>query len=181
MCNGLTEAGELRYVYDPDPEKVREFQKRFPQARAASSEEEILEDSSIKLVASACIPLYRPELGLRVLSRGKNYFSDKPGFTRLEQIEKAREKVKETGLRWGIYFSERLHVESAVFAGELIKKGAIGRVVHVIGTGPHRASVENRPEWFFDPEYYGGILCDIGSHQIEQFLYYAGAKDAGPA
>ena len=25
---------------------------------------------------------------------------------------------------------------------------------------------------------YGGILCDIGSHQIEQFLFYTGAKDA---
>jgi len=179
MCNGLIEAGgELKAVYDPDPEKVREFQKKFPQARAASSEAEILEDSSIKLVASACIPLYRPDLGLRVLAQGKHYFSDKPGFTKLEQIERARKKVKETGLKWGIYYSERLHVDSSVFAGQLIEKGAIGRVIQVMGTGPHRASVESRPEWFFDSKYYGGILCDIGSHQIEQFLHYAGAKEA---
>lgn len=179
MCNGLIEAGgELRAVYDPDLEKVKEFCKRFPQVKVASSEAEILEDKSIKLVASACIPLYRPVLGLRVLDHGKHYFSDKPGFTKLEQIEATRKKVKETGLKWGIYYSERLHVESAVFAGQLIEKGAIGRVIQVIGTGPHRVSVENRPEWFFDSKYYGGILCDIGSHQIEQFLHYAGAKDA---
>ncbi|MBA3686633.1 MAG: gfo/Idh/MocA family oxidoreductase, partial [Planctomycetes bacterium] len=25
---------------------------------------------------------------------------------------------------------------------------------------------------------YGGILCDIGSHQVEQFLHYTGSRDA---
>jgi predicted dehydrogenase len=77
------------------------------------------------------------------------------------------------------YYSERLHVESAVFAGELIEQGAIGRVIQVLGIGPHRlGDPASRPDWFFQKEKYGGILCDIGSHQIEQFLYYSGAKDA---
>jgi len=179
MCNGLVEAGgEVVAVYDPDLEKVKAFQKKFPQAKAAAREEEILEDESIKLVASACIPVDRPALGLRVLDHGKHYFSDKPGFIREEQVEAARKKVAETGLKWGIYYSERLHVESAVFAGQLIEEGAIGRVIQVIGTGPHRANVNSRPYWFFDPKYFGGILIDIGSHQIEQFLHYSGAKNA---
>lgn len=30
----------------------------------------------------------------------------------------------------------------------------------------------------FPKDKYGGILCDIGSHQIEQFLFYTGNKDA---
>ncbi len=120
----------------------------------------------------------RCDLGLRVLDHGKHYFVDKPAFTTKEQLEKAKKKTEETGLRWGIYYSERLHVEGAVFAGQLIEEGAIGRVVQMIGTGPHRASPSARPDWFFDRDYVGGILCDIGSHQIEQFLHYAGAKDA---
>ena len=77
-----------------------------------------------------------------------------------------------------VYYSERLHVECAVYAGELIEQGAIGRVIQVIGLGPHRLSAPSRPAWFFEREKYGGILCDIGSHQIEQFLFYSGAKDA---
>jgi predicted dehydrogenase len=77
-----------------------------------------------------------------------------------------------------VYYSERLHVESAVFAGQLIEQGAIGKVVQVIGMGPHRLNAGSRPDWFFKREQYGGILCDIGSHQIEQILYYTGAKDA---
>ena len=50
---------------------------------------------------------------------------------------------------------------------------------HVDGFGPHSAgNPKNRPDWFFEKEKYGGILCDIGSHQIEQFLFYCGVKDA---
>jgi predicted dehydrogenase len=159
-------------------EKVQKFIQIYPQARAAASEEEILQDKTIQLVASANIPVQRGPLGLRVLDAGKHYFVDKPAFTTMAQVEQAKQKVAETGLRWGIYYSERLHVESAVFAGQLIEEGAIGRVISVMGTGPHRANVNSRPDWFFDPEQYGGILTDIGSHQIEQFLHYANAKSA---
>lgn len=179
MCNGLVEAGaELAGVYDPDPEKVANFRKAFPGVSAVFSEEAILEDPSIHLVASAAVPSDRCGLGLRVMDHGKDYFSDKPPFTALEQIESARKKVAETGLKYAVYYSERLHVEAAVFAGNLIADGAIGRVVQVIGMGPHRISLPQRPEWFFQKEKTGGILVDLGCHQIEQFLFYSGARDA---
>lgn len=179
MCNGLIEAGaDLVAVYDPDPAKVEAFVKKFPQAKAASSEAEILNDPTIKLIAGAAVPSERCALGLRAMDHGKDYFTDKTPFTTLEQVEQAKAKVKETGKKYMVYYSERLHVESAVFAGQLIEQGAIGRVVQVIGFGPHRLNAPSRPEWFFQHEKYGGILCDIGSHQIEQFLYFTGAKDA---
>lgn len=179
MCNGLLEAGAvLSLVYDPDPAKVESFVKRYPQVQVAASEEEILQEPSVQLIAGAKIPSERCALGLRAMDHQKHYFTDKPAFTTIEQLEQAKQKVKETGLRWNIYFSERLHVEGAVYAGQLIDQGAIGRVVQVMGTGPHRTNAPSRPEWFFDPQYYGGILCDIGSHQIEQFLHYAGATSA---
>jgi predicted dehydrogenase len=179
MTNGLIEAGaDLAAVYDPDPAKVAAFIAKYPQAKAAASEAEILNDSSIQLIASAAIPSERCALGLRVLDHGKDYFTDKTPLTTLEQLEQARAKVKETGRKYMVYYSERLHVESAVFAGQLVEQGAIGRVVQVIGFGPHRLNAASRPDWFFEFDKYGGILCDIGSHQIEQFLYFTGAKDA---
>lgn len=179
MCNGLREAGgELKWVYDPDPAKVDKFLSTYPSVRAASSLEEILEDAEVKLVAAAAIPSDRGPLGLRVMDSGKDYFTDKAPFTTLEQLEAARAKVAETGQKYAVYYSERLHVESAIYAGQLIEQGAIGRVHQVIGLGPHRISLSSRPDWFFEKEKFGGILCDIGSHQIEQFLYFTGAKDA---
>ncbi len=179
MCNGLIEAGAaLKWVYDPDPTKVRAFLERFPGTPVAESEAQVLEDDGIALVAGAAIPSERGDLGLRVQAHGKHYFSDKTPFTTLDQLARARESVQETGLKWYVYFSERLHVEGAVMAGQLIDEGRIGRVLQVVNLAPHRLDKARRPDWFWRREKVGGILCDIGSHQIEQFLHYAGAKDA---
>ncbi len=179
MCNGLTEAGgTLKYVYDPDPQKVKDFLKAFPCAQAAASKAQVLADKETRLVASAAVTSQRCPLGLEVMGAGKDYFTDKAPLTTLAQLAQAKDKVKATGKKYMVYYSERLHVEGAVYAGQLIDRGAIGRVIQVIGLGPHRLSAGSRPPWFFEREKYGGILCDIGSHQIEQFLYYAGAEDA---
>jgi len=179
QCNGLIEAGAtLKYIYDPDEAKLENYLKMYPQAKRAASEEEIFNDPEVKLVTSANIASERCPLGLRVLAAGKDYFTDKAPLTTLEQLEAAKAAVAKTGKKYMVYYSERLHVESAVFAGQLIEEGAIGRVIQTIGLGPHRLSADRRPDWFFNREQYGGILCDIGSHQIEQFLFYTGAKDA---
>jgi predicted dehydrogenase len=179
MCNGLMEAGaELKSVYDPDPKKLDEFCGKFPGIIRARSEDEILSDPQVMLVAGAAVTSERCPLGLRVLAAGKDYFTDKAPLTTLDQLEAVKARVRKTGKKYMVYYSERLHVESAVFAGQLIEQGAIGRVIQVIGLGPHRLGAAGRPDWFFKKEKYGGILCDIGSHQIEQFLYYAGVKDA---
>ena len=179
MCNGLLEAGgELKWVYDPDPAKVERFRGSFPRAEAARSLDEILQDEAVHMVAAAAVPCDRGPLGCRVLEHGKDYFSDKTPFTSLTQLAEAQATVKKTGRKYMVYYSERLHNESGVFAGGLIADGAIGRVVQVIGFGPHRLNAPSRPPWFFRKAQYGGILCDIGSHQIEQFLFYTGARDA---
>jgi predicted dehydrogenase len=130
------------------------------------------------MIASAAVPCDRAPLGLRAMDRGKDYFADKPPLTSLEQLAAAKRKVAETGRKFACYYSERLHVEAATYAGQLIRDGAIGRVLQVTGFGPHRLNAPTRPPWFWDKRKYGGILCDIGSHQIEQFLHWTGAKAA---
>ncbi len=179
QCNGLVEAGAvIKWVFDPDEAKVAAFLEKYPAARAARSLDEILEDKGVALVAAAAVPSERGPLGCRVMRAGKHYFTDKSPFTTLEQLADARIAAAETGRKYAVYYSERLHVESAVMAGQLVQRGAIGRVVQTLGLGPHRLNAGSRPEWFFDKARYGGILCDIGSHQIEQFLYYTGAETA---
>lgn len=179
MCNGLTEAGAtVKWVYDSDESKAAEFKAAFPSAQIASSLEQILDDDDVQMVAAAAIPNLRGPLGVQVMEAGKDYFTDKTPFTTLEQLEAAKKTAVATGKKYMVYYSERLHVESAIFAGDLVHDGVIGKVVNIIGTGPHRLNKASRPDWFFDKEQYGGILCDIGSHQIEQFLYYTGATDA---
>jgi predicted dehydrogenase len=182
MCNGLIEAGAvLKSAYDPDPQKLEKFCNAFPGVKRKTSEEAVLSDPETLLVAGAAVTSERCALGLRVMSAGKDYFTDKAPLTTLEQLEAAKAKVRETGQKYMVYYGERIHTESAVFAGQLIEQGAIGRVIQVIGLGPHRLGAAGRPDWFFKKEKYGGILCDVGSHQIEQFLFYTGAQDAAVA
>jgi len=179
MCNGLIEAGGiLKYIYDTNEDRLKQYLTTYPTARAARSEEEVLSDTNVQLIATATIPSKRGPLGLRALDAGKDFFADKAPFTTLAQLEDAKKAVARSKKIWAVYYSERLHSEAGIFAGQLIDEGAIGKVIQTIGTGPHRISINKRPDWFLAREQNGGILCDIGSHQIEQFLYYTGAKDA---
>lgn len=180
---GQTEAvirggGELVSFYAKEPDLAAAYAKRYPQAKLASSEKEILEDNTIKLVVSASIPADRAPLGIRVMKHGKDFMVDKPGITTLEQLEEARKVQKETKRIYSIMYSERFENRATVKAGELVKAGAIGQVIQTIGLGPHRLNLKSRPEWFFDKKFFGGILCDIGSHQFDQFLFFTGSTKA---
>ncbi len=173
--------GQLDSVYSTDPKALADFQVHFGAVKIARSEDEILSDASIQLVAGAPIPDQRAALAIRVMRHGKDYLSDKPGVITLEQLAEVRKTIRETGRIYAVMFSERLEVRAAVKAGELVQAGAIGRVVQTVNLAPHQVNPSSRPDWFWDPARYGGILCDIGSHQVDQFLYYTGSTTAGVA
>lgn len=179
QTNGLRDAGAtLKSVYDPDPARLQAFVDTYPGVQVAASLDEILADPEIRLVNAAAIPGERAAIGMRVMEAGKDYFTDKSPFTTLEQLAQAREVAARTGRKYAVYYAERLHNDAAWRAGELIADGAIGRVLQVLNLAPHRLAKDTRPDWFFDKARYGGILTDIGSHQVEQFLTYAGCADA---
>ncbi|MEK6476245.1 Gfo/Idh/MocA family oxidoreductase [Catalinimonas sp. 4WD22] len=170
--------GELVAVYAKEPDLLQNFTKRYPNAKVARSEEEIIEDDSIQMVVSASIPVERAPLGIRVMQHGKDFMADKPGIITSEQFEEVKKVQKETQRIYSIMYSERLGNPASIQAARLVQSGAIGKVVQTIGMGPHRMRPEGRPDWFFDPAKAGGILCDIGSHQCDQFLYYTDSSEA---
>lgn len=170
--------GQLVSFYAKEPDLAAAFTKRYPDAKLAKSEKEILDDSSIQLVVSAGIPDERAPLGIRVMKAGKDYMADKPGITTLEQLAEVRKVQKETKRIYSIMYSERFENKATVKAGELVKAGAIGKVIQTIGLGPHRINPKSRPEWFWDKQRFGGIICDIGSHQFDQFLFFTNSTSA---
>jgi predicted dehydrogenase len=167
--------GELVSFYTREPELAAQFGRRNPEAKLAASEQEILDDPSIQLVVSASIPNERAPLGIRAMQAGKDFMSDKPGITTLDQLADVRRVQAETGRIYSIMYSERFENRATVRAGDLVRAGAIGDVIQTIGLGPHRMNAPTRPPWFFDREAYGGIICDIGSHQLDQFLFFTGS------
>jgi len=163
---------------DGEPETLDGFEKRFPGVPRVMDRQEILDDESIDLVLIAAIPKDRAALAIEAMEHGKDVMTDKPGCTTLEQLNAIKACVEKTQRIWSIDFSERFEVASVTKAAELVKEGAIGKVVQTVGLGPHRLNRATRPDWFFDRNAYGGILCDIASHQVDQFLYFTGSTDA---
>src|SRR6201996_9095782 len=178
--------GVLVSAFGEEPDKLAAFTKRYPDVKMVKSEDEILNDSSIQLVLSSTVASRRAPLGVRVMEHGKDFLADKPGITTLEQLAAVRKTIAHTKRIYGIMYSERLEVRAAVKAGELIQSGAIGQVIQTINIAPHQVHQgkgdagggTGRPEWFWNPDLFGGILCDIGSHQVDQFLYYTGSTEA---
>jgi predicted dehydrogenase len=179
MTNQLLGAGaELVGFHADEADLAAQFASRFPQAPRAATMARLLEDASIDLIASAAIPSERAGLGLTVMRHGKDYLSDKPGFTTLDQLAEARQVQRDTRRMYSVCFSERLQNRATVRAGELVQAGAIGRPLQTVGLGPHRLNAPRRPGWFFEHDRYGGILNDIGSHQADQFLFFTSSTSA---
>jgi predicted dehydrogenase len=179
MVSNLIAAGAtLGYVYEPDDAKANKLLALDPAAKRVAAFDVILQVPEVRLVAAAAIPNLRAGIGIEVLQADKDYFTDKCPFTTLDQLEGVRQVVAATGRKYAVCYSERVQNEAAEHARFLIEQGAIGRVLQVIGLGPHRLSASLRPDWFFNKEAYGGILCDLGSHQVELFLTYTGNQDA---
>lgn len=178
ITNQLLAAGaELVWCYAVESALITEYTAKFPQAKVARSEAEVLEDPTIQLVISAGIPKDRAPLGVRVMQHGKDYIADKPGFTTLDQLAEVRRVQAETKRIYSVCYSERFENRATLKAGELVHAGAIGKVVQTIGMGPHQLGLVRRPDWFFKREAFGGIICDIASHQFDQFLYFTSSTN----
>lgn len=179
MCGALINAGAtLKSVYESDPKLIASFLKRYPNVKVVDTEDEILNDPEIDLVASADIPVERAGVIQRAMRAGKDVFVDKAPVISLEQLADVKKCVKETGKKLFVYYSEFIAVEASVFAKQLIDRGVIGKVFHIDIFAPHKLAPETRPAWFFERDKIGGIITDIGSHQLQQFLEYTGAPDA---
>ena len=161
-----------------EPETLAGFTARFADVPRVQSPESLLDNDDIDLIVLAGVPCDRADLAIMAMEAGKDVLSDKPGCTTLDQLSKLRACVERTGKIFSIDFSERFEVPAVTRAAELVADGAIGKVIQTVGLGPHRLNRATRPDWFFDRQAYGGILTDIASHQIDQFLFFTGSEDA---
>jgi predicted dehydrogenase len=179
QVNCLLDAGaELVAFHAPEDDLAGQFAGKYPQARRVADPKAILEDESIAVILTSAIPADRAAISIAAMQHGKDVLSDKPGMTSFAQLEEIKRVQRETGRIYGVLYSEHFEVRATVEAGNLIAQGAIGEVINTVGLGPHAIRNNQRPDWFFDRSRYGGILCDIASHQFEQFLFFSNSLDA---
>ncbi|MBD0416115.1 Gfo/Idh/MocA family protein [Oryzicola mucosus] len=160
-----------------DAKVLEGFLERFPQLDPVDRER-LFDDPSIDIVVCAAIPRDRAAIAIRAMQAGKDVMVDKPGAITADEVDEIDCVARETSRLYSICFSERFVVRACEVASRLVAEGQIGRVIQTVGLGPHRLNRAIRPDWFFDPAAYGGIITDIASHQIDQFLHFTGAPDA---
>lgn len=170
--------GQFVAFHAVEDDLAAEFSAKYPEAKRVADPRAILEDAAIAVVLTSAIPADRAAISIAAMQHGKDVLTDKPGMTTFAQLHELKKVQKETGRIYGVLYSEHFEVRATVEAGNLIAQGAIGKVINTVGLGPHSLRLNNRPDWFFDRSRYGGILCDIASHQFEQFLFFSNAMDA---
>ena len=180
MLSNMTAQGCTCAQYWTDGPAVTEakFNDVFEDIEKVADRRVILDDPEVRMVLISAVPADRAALAVEAMRAGKDVMVDKPGCTTLDQLTDIKRVQLETGRIWTVNFSERFEVPAVTKAEELVLGGAIGRVVQTVGLGPHKQNLKSRPDWFFDPDRFGGILCDIGSHQIDQFLHFTGSDSA---
>lgn len=183
MLSNMVAQGCQCDTYWTDGPAVTEnkFNTVFPDVTKVEDRRRILDDPAISMVLISAVPADRADLAIEAMEAGKDVMVDKPGCTTLEQLERIKEVQTRTGRIWSVNFSERFEVPATTKAGQLVQQGAIGRVVQVVTLAPHKQNLKTRPPWYFQRERYGGILCDIGSHQVDQFLHFTGSTDVSVA
>jgi predicted dehydrogenase len=180
MTGGMLSAGMVckGWWTEGEPEPLAGYVKRFPDLPRVADRRALLEDPEIDLIVTAARFDHRAGIAITAMRNGKDVMTDKPGCIHEAELEAIRKTVAETGRIWSVNFSERFQVAAAQKVLDLVRDGVIGRVVQTLGMGPHRMNARLRPAWFFDKAAYGGILADIGSHQIDQFLMFTGSSRA---
>lgn len=176
---GLLAAGLSCAGYCPqtsDPRVLAGFRKRFPEIPAIARAR-LLDDPATDIALIAAIPAERASLAIEAMRRGKDVMVDKPGVTNLSELALIERTVAETGRIWSVALG-RLLSPAIQEALRVARSGEIGRLVHITALAPHRLNRALRPAWFFDRPAYGGIINDLGSHAIDQFLAFSGAADA---
>jgi predicted dehydrogenase len=185
---GLVKAGgEFVAMATDDPSSAiaGQVRERYPDVPFVENPDELIARDDLDLIVTAAVPDRRGPIAVAALRSGKDVVADKPGCVSFDQLEEVEKAVAESGRFWSVTFSERFEVACVIKAGELVREGRIGTVVQTIGTGPHRIGDRDhlgghagRPDWFYDKARYGGILTDIASHQIDQFLWFTGSRTA---
>ncbi len=177
--NLMNSGGEfVGWWTDGTPKLLEKFVKKFPGLPKVEDVNTLLDNPEIEMILISSIPCDRAGWAIKAMEAGKDVMVDKPGCITLDELARIKDTAQRTGRIWSVNFSERFEVPCVTKATELVRSGVIGKVVQTLGTGPHRHNPHLRSDWFYDPKSYGGILADIGSHQIDQFLFFTGSTDA---
>lgn len=176
LVAGLVGAGARPVAHTGDGDLAAAYESWQPASRTRDLHD-VLADPEVDLVVTVGVPAERAAVAVAAMEAGKAVLSAKPGFTTRADLDRIGDLVADRpGRLWTVLFSERFENRAIARAVAMARAGDLGRIVHVTGAGPHALHADDRPGWFWDPERSGGILVDLASHQVDQFLAICGDR-----
>lgn len=128
------------------------------------------------LVLIGAVPSQRVELAERAMAGGASALIDKPLALDRESLDRLR-AAQERYRRPAIAFYPLRGHPLIVAAKRAVDDGRVGRLVRILGSGPHRlASMDPRPDWHWKRSANGDVLIDIGSHYFDLCCWLTGQE-----
>jgi phthalate 4,5-cis-dihydrodiol dehydrogenase len=169
LAQAIARTSRLRVVACADP--VREAAAAVAtlagQSEVYASADEMLDKSEIDAVIIATPHHVLHEIALAAIHAGKHVLAEKPIATSEQEAARIEKAAAQAGICYMAGYSLRFFVaQKHVY--DLLAEGVIGEVQAVmagIGQGP-------LGDWFAKPEMGGGALLYLGSHLVDEVLWF---------
>lgn len=163
---------ELVGLYDSVPEVLKKSVETY-EVKGYDNLEEMLDKSGADVIVTASVNNEKADIIVKSLERGFPVIADKPLVTTTDdyfRVKHVYEKIKNAKLY--MMLTERFN-PPVYTAKKYIEEGKIGKIVNMISIRPHKLNYETRPSWFFKKDLYGGLMNDLGVHDMDIFRWFA--------
>lgn len=148
---------------------TNEAAMRYPGIATYRSLEEMLADSSLSLIIVATPSGSHFEVARQVISAGKHVVVDKPMAVRSTEIAELASAARERNVQLFPFHNRRWDGDFLTVQ-QLLRKGELGRLVHLQSRMDRWNPRATRRPWKDDPAQGGGVLLDLGTHLVDQAL-----------
>lgn len=169
------EKADLYALCDIDKNKIEKYQKLYPNTKAFTSFEELLEDTEIEIV-SICTPhgLHAP-MSMLAAEAGKHILVEKPMALHATDAEEMIQKAREHKVRLFVVKQNRFN-SPILLTKEALDKEKLGRIFMVqcnVMWNRHDSYYESS-DWRGKKQLEGGSLHTQASHFIDLLVWWFG-------
>ena len=151
-------------------------EQRYPGIKICRTVDELLADSTIKLIVVATPNAAHFEIALSALEAAKNVVIDKPVAISSQEITQLLELAGGIGLQCIPFHNRRWDSDFQTIQNVLREK-SLGELVHFESTFDRWRPGASTRVWKDDPEQ-GGTLLDLGTHLVDQALTLFGPPES---
>ena len=174
----VVEGYELSKISTGHPDRKALAQERYPAAEIVPSGKEIIEDPNIDLVIVTSPNIDHFKWAKEALLAGKHAVVEKPFTIDVAEADELIDIAKKQNKILTVYHNRRFTSDTKTVK-KLLDSGLLGEIVDY-ETHFDRYRTDPRPNgaWREEPLPGSGIFYDLGSHLIDQALWFFGMPTA---